>query len=258
MTEIPEHLLQRSRERRAALGLGGDAPAAGSTGDAASTPEPAAAAPVPAESGGGGVAKPPTPAVPAEPKPEPPKPDPIYVQAAKRRRRIPIWAMPVLAGLPLWSYVYVRTLEPAPVENDPLVLGEALYAPCAACHGGSGQGLTAPQLSDGKVEETWPDPLDHIMWVKLGVKEWPGETYGVQDKDKLATPGDMPGYGATMTDQEIAQVVLYERRVLSEEEIPEGEEDKLLLIAEGEMTLEEAGLGEVSTEDGVPESELAG
>ena len=26
LTEIPEHLLKRSRERRAALGLGGDAP----------------------------------------------------------------------------------------------------------------------------------------------------------------------------------------------------------------------------------------
>jgi mono/diheme cytochrome c family protein len=258
LTEIPEHLLQRSRERRAALGLGGDAPAAGSAGEAASTPEPAAAAPVPAESGGGGVAKPPTPAPPAEAKPEPPKPDPVYVQAAKQRRRIPLWATPVLAAIPLWAYVFYGTLSPAPVENDPLVLGEELYTQCAACHGGSGQGLTAPQLSDGKVQETWPDPLDHIMWVKLGAKEWPSDSYGAQGKSKEDTPGDMPGYAATLTDQEIAQVVLYERRVLSDEEPPEGEEDKLLLVAEGEMTLDEAELGELSAEAGVPESELAG
>src|SRR5690606_23239928 len=88
VTEIPEHLLKRSKERRAALGLptdGGDAPAAtpAAATPAASSPEtPAAAAP---------PAKPAAPATPAAPPP--PKPDPPYVAAAKRRRRIPFWAM---------------------------------------------------------------------------------------------------------------------------------------------------------------------
>ena len=36
------------------------------------------------------------------------------VAAATRRNRVPFWAMPVLAGLPLWAYVYQATLEPAP------------------------------------------------------------------------------------------------------------------------------------------------
>ncbi len=123
MTEIPEHLLKRSRERRAALGLGGDAPAgAPAEGEsaAAATPAPAAAA-TPA----------PRPAAPVEePKPEPPKPEPEYIQAAKRRRKVPIWAMPVLVFMPLWGYMFVRTLEPPPAgETDPFVLGTTVYSP---------------------------------------------------------------------------------------------------------------------------------
>ncbi len=122
MTEIPEHLLKRSRERRAAMGRGGDAPegAPGESGaDAPSdAPVPAAATPAPA----------PTAAV-EEAKPEPPAPEPAYIQAAKKRKRMPYWAASVLAALPLWGYMYVRTLEPPPAgEDDPLTLGGEVYA----------------------------------------------------------------------------------------------------------------------------------
>lgn len=252
MTEIPEHLLQRSRERRAALGLGGDAPAPASGGGEAASPaavSPAApASPPPA-----------TPAAPpVEPTPEPPKPVPAYVQAAQQRRRIPLWAMPVLAALPLWGYVYVRTLDPVPVEDDPLTLGAELYAPCGACHGPTGQGAGAPQISDGAVQATWPDFRDQLMWVKLGAEGWPSDTYGAEEISKDANSSVMPGYGASLSEQEIAQVVLYERRELSEEEIPEGEEDVLLAIANGEMTFAEAGLGELSEEAGLTEADLEG
>jgi hypothetical protein len=65
----------------------------------------------------------------------------------------------------------------------------------------------------------------------------------------------MPGHPA-LDDQELAQVVLYERQVLSDE--PPEEEEDLLAIANGEMTFEEAGLGEMSQEAGVPEADLAG
>ena len=249
MTEIPEHLLKRSRERRAALGLGGG-DAGASSGDesvpaatpASSTPATTAASPAPA------------PAAPVEVKPEPPKPVPAYVQAAQQRRRIPLWAMPVLAAVPLWGYVFFRTLDPPPVENDPLVLGEAVYSSCAGCHGGSGQGVSAPALADGAVLKTWPDYRDHMMWVRIGNKDWPSDTYGAQDK-----PNDrgkvMPGHPA-LDDQQLAQVVLYERQVLSKES-PDDEEE-LLAIANGEMTFEEAGLGPISTEAGVSEDELTG
>jgi len=257
LTEIPEHLLQRSRERRAALGLGGDAPAPASGGEAAS-PAPAAAAATPATGGGAQPPATPTPAAPAEAKPEPPKPVPQYVQAAYRRRRIPYWAMPVLAALPLWGYVYVRTLSPPPVENDPVELGGELYsANCSRCHGGTGGGVPggAPQLSDGAVQKTWGDYRDHMMWVRLGEADWPGAVFGDNDTDKQTNGGVMPGF-ANLTDQELAQVVLYERRVLSDEEAPAEADDELLQIANGEKTFAEAELGPTSEKDGVPEDEL--
>lgn len=243
MTEIPEHLLQRSRERRAALGLGGDAPAPASGGGEAATPaavSPAApASPPPA-----------TPAAPpAEPTPEPPKPVPAHVQAAQQRRRVPLWAMPVLAALPLWGYVYVRTLDPVPVENDPLTLGAEVYTGCGGCHGptGAGQGST-PGFAE--VGDTWPDYRDHLLWVKVGARGWPGDTYGAQDKTDT---GVMPAFA--LSDQELAQVVLYERQELGEIDV-EADEPELLAIASGEMTLAEAGLGELSEEAGFTEDDL--
>ena len=248
MTEIPEHLLQRSRERRAALGLGGGDAGASSGDEAASAATPAASTPattaaVPAA----------TPAVPVEAKPEPPKPVPAYIQAAQRRRRVPIWAMPVLAAVPLWGYVFFRTLDPAPVLNDPIVLGEETYASCAGCHGGSGQGVSAPALADGAVLKTWPDYRDHMMWVRIGSQDWPAATYG--GNDTATNAGIMPGHPA-LDDQQLAQGVLYERQVLSKED-PADEED-LLAVATGEKTFEEVGLGPMSKQAGVPEDQLTG
>jgi mono/diheme cytochrome c family protein len=252
LTEIPEHLLKRSRERRAALGLGGGDAGSAASGDeatsaatpASSTPATTSAAPAPAAA---------VPAAPVEAKPEPPKPVPAYVQAAQRRRRVPFWAMPVLAAVPLWGYVFFRTLDPPPVQNDPLVLGEAEYSSCAACHGGSGQGVSAPALADGAVLKTWPDYRDHMMWVRLGSQGWPAATYGANDTATNA--GVMPSH-PQFTDQELAQVVLYERQELSGED--PAEEEDLLAIANGEKTFEDVGLGPMSEDAGVTEDDLAG
>ena len=240
MTEIPEHLLRRSRERRAALGLGGDEPA--------STPAPAESSPAAATPA-------PTPAPVEEAPPEPPKPEPGYVQAAKRRRRVPYWAMPVLAGLLPWAYVYVRTVEPPPAgENDPFVLGAEQYSQCSSCHGATGGGGSGPALEDGAVVETWPDYRDHMMWVRLGSEGWPAPTYGDQSQEKK---GGMPAW--PLDDAELAQVVLHER-VLAGEEVTEDDEDyaDLLAIARGEMTFADAGLGPLSEAANVPEDRLAG
>jgi mono/diheme cytochrome c family protein len=266
LTEIPEHLLKRSRERRAALGLeGGETPASAPAEGAAEAAEPAASAPVPAA-----AAATPAPAPAAaveEAKAAPPPPEPAYVQAAKSRKRIPYWAMPVLAALPLWGYVYVRTLEPPPTgETDPLVLGTDLFvANCASCHGASGDGSGgAPAFIDGAVVETWPDWRDHVMWVKLGDDNWPGDTYGAQNTPKSS---GMPSFAGTLTDQQIAQVVLHERQ-LAGEDVSEDNPDYegLFAVANGEATLADAvgpgeaepGLGPLSQEAGVPESELGG
>ena len=267
MTEIPEHLLKRSRERRAALGLeGGETPASAPAEGADEEAEPAASAPVPAAAAAT-PAEAPAAAV-EEAKAAPPKPEPGYIQAARSRKRIPYWAMPVLAALPIWGYVYVRTLEPPPTgETDPLVLGtEAFVADCASCHGASGQGVSAPKFVDGAVVQTWPDWRDHVMWVKLGTDGWPGATYGATEKP-VGGGGTMPAFGGQLDDQQIAQIVLHERE-LAGEDVSEDNPDYagLWAVARGETTLAEApgpgdaepGLGPLSQQAGVDESELGG
>jgi mono/diheme cytochrome c family protein len=252
LTEIPEHLLKRSRERRAAIG-GGDTPEAAS-GDAGA--EAASDAPVPAAATPAPV---PSPAVEeAPPKP----PEPAYIQAAKRRKRAPYWATAVLAALPLWGYMYVRTLEPPPAgEDDPLVLGAEVYSGnCASCHGASGAGVSGPGFVDGAIVETWPDWRDHAAWVRLGSEGWPSDTYGATGKP-VGGVGVMPGW-PTLTDQQIAEVVLHERELGGEDVTEDGENAEeitdLYAVARGEMTLAEAGLGEVSEQAGVTEEDLAG
>lgn len=247
MTEIPEHLLKRSKERRSALGLGddsgGEAPAASPAEPAAASPAETAPAPAPAVAA----------ATPATPEPPPPpKQVPASVQAFERRRRIPFWAMPVVLLLPVWGYLYQGTLEePAAGDDDPVALGGQHYAQsCASCHGASGGGGAGPALT--AVTETWPDFRDHVMWVRLGSQGWPGDVYGAQGKPKQ---GGMPAFGA-LTDQELAQIVLYEREVLGGED-PANLAD-LLAVAMGEKTFAEVGLGELSEAAGVDEANLEG
>ena len=237
MTEVPEHLLRRSRERRAALGLGGGegGPPAGE-GDAGAAPEGAsAAAPVPAEGAAAPAA--PTPAAPPAP-PEPPKPPAPYVAAAMARPKIPKWAIPVLAALPLWALVYAGSLYiPSAASADPVLQeGQDIYdQQCSGCHGGTGGGGQGRPLSNGDVLLTFPDPQDQIDWVTQGsalVGE--GNPYGDpkrpggQHVAGETAGGVMPAFGGTLTPEEIVAVVRYEREVLS------GEVDSALASGEGE------------------------
>lgn len=220
MTEVPEHLLARSRARRAALGLGGGedaaAPVPAAGGDASPAPEGAAAAAAPA-------AKALAP-VPAGAPPAPPAPPPPYVQAALDRKRIPIWAMPVLVFLPLWGLIYVQTLEPPPAtEITVLQEGEEIYAAnCAGCHGGAGGGGAGRQLSDGEVIATFPNLLDQVQFVQVGTAGFQGEPFGAADRPGGQRIGGdfgvMPAFGASLTDEQVVAVVRYEREVLSGEE----------------------------------------
>ena len=218
MTEVPEHLLQRSRERRAALGLGG-----GEAGEAA---------PAPDDAGGGAEVEPaaaaatPEPAAaPVEVEPAPPEPVPPYVEAALERKRIPIWAMPVLASLPIWAIFYVGTLgTPGAGDDDPLAQGAELYAAnCASCHGSNGGGGVGPQLSDDEVLLTFPGEegfAAQVAFVAEGSGPLSGEIYGDPDRPggpKVAT-GGMPAFGDSLTEEEIALIVLHERSTLSTEE----------------------------------------
>lgn len=219
MTEVPEHLLRRSRERREALGLatgeGGGAPAA----PAEASPAPAAggdegqpsAAPVPAAAAA-------APAVPAEP----PKPQlPPYV-AELRRTRIPMWVMPVLVVLPFWGFLYVGAFASHKVEEQqtPMELGAEVYrsAGCSACHGGSGEGASGPALAGEDVELTFPDAADHAEWVRTGSQGKPvGTPYGDPDREggqRTVQQGSMPAFSGTLTPEQIDAVVLFEREGL--------------------------------------------
>jgi mono/diheme cytochrome c family protein len=246
VTEIPEHLLKRSKERRAAIGGEEASDDAAAPSSEAVEAAPAPAAPVAA-------------AAAVEVAPEPPKPEHPAVVAAKTRKKIPVWAVPVLVALPVWAYVYHGTLEPPPAgENDPMVLGEEVYGGCSSCHGASGGGASGPAL-DG-VLETWTDSFDHMMWVRIGSDGWSeySDTYG--DNNTPIGGGGMPAH-PDLSDEELAQVVLYERAQFGGLD-PTSEEYLLLAsIADGTVTLEAAleehGEGALSKALGIPADQLS-
>jgi mono/diheme cytochrome c family protein len=156
--------------------------------------------------------------------------------------------------------VYQATLEPAPTgELTPLEAGGAVYvsSACAGCHGAGGAGSASVPGFEG-VLETWPDFRDHMMWVKLGNAGWFSasgeEVYGATDTP--SNGGSMPAH-PSLSDQELAEVVLYERVELGGMEEAGEEYEQLLEIAEGDLTFAEAGLGELSVEAGIPEDDLA-
>lgn len=97
-----------------------------------------------------------------------------------------------------------------------VAIGSSVYtANCSSCHGGSGQGGAGPQLSGGAVASTFGACGDHITWVNLGTNGWRdaiGNTYGDTDKP-VGGAGAMSGFETTLTAEEIASVVLYERVV---------------------------------------------
>ncbi len=168
MTEIPEHLLNRSKARRAAA-------SGESTGDAspavAASATPAAAAPAKKEA----------------PQPKAALPDPAYVAAAKNRRKIPFWAMSGLALLPLWAFVYMWGLSPSnKVEEGPTTAGTAVYSGCAGCHGADGAGGAGQVLYQGNALKTFPHIEDMLNFVYNGSQKYVAAglaTYGDPNRE---------------------------------------------------------------------------
>ena len=164
MTEIPEHLLKRSKERRVGHRWRATPrprraprrvrsrrprrpPRSPRRAAAAAVPEPAPVARARAARGGGG-------AQPAQ--------DPVLGHAR-------CWP-----ACPLWAYVYQATLEPAPTgELTPLDGGRRglRSAGVPGLPRRSGGGSAGVPGFDG-VLETWPDFRDHMMWVRLGNAGW--------------------------------------------------------------------------------------
>lgn len=221
MTQVPEYLLQRSRERRAALGLppsgGGEAPAAppAAEGGAAAPPATPAAAegavPATAEAAvpAAGAA---APAV-AEPEPAP------YFEPPASRSGIPAWVVPVLALLPIWAFAYVGALNPpssaAPILT-PLQQGAQVFAKnCSPCHGAQGEGGVGPKLAGGEAKLTFPNQADQIAWVDTGsISKAKGTPYGDPGRpggQHVVHVAGMPAFKGTLTDAQIQNVVSFER-----------------------------------------------
>ena len=235
MTEVPEHLLRRSRERRAALGLGGEGSeggegGAGGEGGSAVTPATPAAqststAPAMAETSaasraasaaaadadagmepagaGGGLAV----------LEEAPLPVPVPT-----RPRTPFWIMPVLVALPIYAFIYFGAFgaRHAVVLNDPVARGNIVFhtAGCSGCHGANGEGGVGPKLAGGEAAKTFPNVADQISWVNTGSGPFAGKKYG--DPNRVGgqhgpATGGMPAFGSSLTTQQISDVVAYER-----------------------------------------------
>jgi mono/diheme cytochrome c family protein len=226
LTEIPEHLLKRSKSARAAAG-GGDS--GDSSAPSSSTPVAAAAA-APAVR-----AAAPAPIIKAEMV----KPIPAVVRAAKERKRIPIWAMPVVAGLPIWGLLYFQAIKAPKVEvTGPLAEGAAVYNKCVSCHGADGGGGVGYGFVNNSLWQTFPTIEDQIRFVYQGTKGVRGLPYGAADRpggQRIGgAKGAMPNWGqksgGELTDPELVAVICHERQSLGLPSIP-----ALKLAAEKEL-----------------------
>ncbi len=78
-----------------------------------------------------------------------------------------------------------------------MALGQSVFeANCAVCHGQNGEGGVGPQLGGGAAVANFPDPADQIAVVTDG-------------------RAAMPAWGSSLSEEEIAAVVAYEREGLS-------------------------------------------
>ena len=227
MTEIPEHLLARSRARREAIGQSeGDAPTADAPAASAAVERASEAAPATA-TGPAGVAAATPAKAPAAPAPPPEKPKRPEVVAAESRKKIPWWAVPALAALPAWAVLYAGTLNPRGEQSAALTLGQQVYESngCVGCHGpgGAGQAGVFPAFTAGEVALTFPDYNDQVAWIHSGsAGDAVGPDGGFGDpareggQHNVATfSGQMPGF-PDLSEADVLAVARYEREVLGE------------------------------------------
>jgi len=212
VTEIPEHLLKRSKERREA--------ASGGTSSGSSETAPAVVSATSAV---------PQTVASASAAPPPPPPDPSYVVAAKTRKKIPFWAMATLSLLPLWELMYLVSLSPEEkTVEGPMAKGAEIYGSCASCHGAAGQGGAGRVFSGGEVMKTFPKIEDMLNFVYTGSQAFVAAEipyYGDPNREGGAhaplsyngNPMPMQGEkaGGGLTEYEILGVVCHTRYVLS-------------------------------------------
>ncbi|MFZ9773242.1 MAG: hypothetical protein ACO392_04320 [Ilumatobacteraceae bacterium] len=209
MTEVPDYLLKRSKDRRAVLSGGTPSAEPTASKEVAKTATSSAAPAMAAE-----VAPPP-----------PPKPDPAYVVAAKTRKKIPFWAMATLSLLPVWAFFYLLAVSPQEREaTGPMAIGEAVYGACASCHGAAGQGGAGRVLHEGEVLKTFPHIEDMLNYVYTGSQPFvsaglavygdparEGGAHAPLSYNGNAMPSQGETWGGGLTNYEILGVVCHER-----------------------------------------------
>lgn len=212
MTEIPEHLLNRSKARR-------DAASGGASSDA-----PASSGAVPARTESAPAAR-----AAAGPAPKVEAPVPPVVRISESRKKIPFWAMSALAMLPVWAFLYMVALTPEEkVAAGPISTGTAVYGACAGCHGGNGAGGAGQVLYEGASLKTFPHIEDMLNFVYNGSQRYQAaglKVYG--DPNREGGPHVPLGYngnpmpqqgekaGGALTEYEILGVVCHIRYDLS-------------------------------------------
>ncbi|HET7718335.1 MAG TPA: c-type cytochrome [Acidimicrobiales bacterium] len=212
MTEVPEYLLERSRQRRAALGLpGGEAPAGGGGGAPAAAPASSSVATATAPEA-------PQPADAATATTVVTEPEPEVAVETGPRSGIPWWMMPVLLVLPFWAMIYMGAFAEPAAEGGPRT-GAQIYvsAGCGSCHGPTGGGGVGPKLSGGETKLTFPNVEDMLKWVTEGSASSRGKPYGDPGRpggQRPAASGGMPAFGTQLTPEEITTVVEYVREQL--------------------------------------------
>lgn len=184
-----------------------------------------AATPATTESAAPAAASEAAPAVPAAAAaPAAPEPVAPWVEAAERRQKIPFWAVPVLALLPLWGVVYALTLdEPTPTEPGAYELGAEVYngQGCSGCHGaaGGGQGAVPALSGEGNPAVVFERPADMVTWIALGTNGYQAaglDTYG--NGKPVGGAGNMPGWVDSLSAEQIMAVVLHERYAFGNDE----------------------------------------
>ncbi|MCY4258555.1 MAG: c-type cytochrome [bacterium] len=214
LVEVPEHLLQRSRDRRVALGAPTDD--AGATEVPPSTTTSAPAVMQSATPAAPTSTKPTLPTLPdLEPEPAPvPEPTKPWITAAVTRKKIPYWAMPVLLFLPFWAIIFAGTLEPVESDSEIIALGREVYegsGGCAGCHGAEGGGGVGPTLRDGEVMATFTDWRDQVIWIVNGSPAEAGTIYGDRGSVSLGAANGMPAFGEDLSAREILAATYYVR-----------------------------------------------
>jgi mono/diheme cytochrome c family protein len=222
LTEVPEYLFERSKERRRALGLLSDDGGSSGGADAGSPASPALASPAAAS---------PSPAAAITPHVEPPRQLSPAAVAGTSRDKVPLWILPVLFLLPIWGFTYVQLLEDDEVAAvTALSTGAQIFATnqCAGCHGGGGGGGVGYQLNNGEVLLTFSEIDPMLEWIASGTEQWGvGNVIGDPNREGGAhIAGDravMPGFGETLSESDIYAVSRFVREQFGAEELTAAE-----------------------------------